>query len=67
MFALRAQKIVNNQWIVTIKNSILEVLPFIFADSLITLLSIPKNFWNWWPDLSQINNFTFDLISIFEY
>ena len=64
-FAPRAQKIANNQWIVTIKNSILEVLPFIFVGSLITLLNIPTNFWKWWPDLSPINSFTFGLTSIF--
>lgn len=64
-FAPRAQKIANNQWIVTIKNSILEVLPFIFVGSLITLLNIPTNFVSWWPDLSPINSFTFGLTSIF--
>jgi cellobiose PTS system EIIC component len=64
-FAPKAQKIANNQWIVTIKNSILEVLPFIFVGSLITLLDIPTNFWKWWPNLSPINNFTFGLTSIF--
>ena len=64
-FAPRAQKIANNQWIVTIKNSILEVLPFIFVGSLITLLNIPTNFWKWWPDLSPISSFTFGLTSIF--
>lgn len=45
-FAPRAQKIANNQWILTIKNSILQVLPFIFVGSLITLLDIPANFLN---------------------
>lgn len=64
-FAPRAQKIANNQWILTIKNSILQVLPFIFVGSLITLLDIPANFFKWWPDLSPISNFTFGLTSIF--
>lgn len=64
-FAPRAQKIAKNQWIVTIKNSVLEVLPFIFVGSLITLLNIPINFFKWWPNLSPINSFTFGLTSIF--
>lgn len=64
-FAPRAQKIANNGWIVTIKNSILEVLPFIFVGSFITLLNIPLNFWKWWPNLAQISSFTFGLVSIF--
>lgn len=64
-FAPKAQKVANNQWILTIKNSILEVLPFIFVGSFITLLQIPANFWKWWPDLSPINSFTFGLTSIF--
>ena len=64
-FAPKAQKIASNGWIVTIKNSILQVLPFIFVGSLITLLDIPQNFWKWWPDLSPISSFTFGLASIF--
>lgn len=64
-FAPRAQKIANNGWIVTIKNYILEVLPFIFVGSFITLLNIPLNFWKWWPNLAPISSFTFGLVSIF--
>lgn len=64
-FAPGAQKIANNDWIVTIKNSILEVLPFIFVGSFITLFNIPLNFWKWWPDLAPISSFTFGLVSIF--
>lgn len=64
-FAPKAQKIANNGWIVTIKNSILEVLPFIFVGSFITLLNIPLNFWKWWPNLAPISSFTFGLVSIF--
>ena len=64
-FAPRAQKIANNGWIVTIKNSISEVLPFIFVGSFITLLNIPLNFWKWWPNLAPISSFTFGLVSIF--
>lgn len=64
-FAPRAQKVANNEWVLTIKNSILQVLPFIFVGSLITLLDIPENFFDWWPNLSPISSFTFGLTSIF--
>ncbi|WP_228765750.1 hypothetical protein [Bombilactobacillus apium] len=46
-FAPRAQKIANNQWIVTLKNSVLEVLPFILVGSVVSILSIPGNWWSW--------------------
>lgn len=64
-FAPKAQKVANNEWVLTIKNSILQVLPFIFVGSLITLLDIPENFFKWWPNLSPISSFTFGLTSIF--
>lgn len=64
-FAPRAQKIADNVWVLTIKNSILQVLPYIFVGSLITLLDIPTNFWKWWPNFGPISNFTFGLVSIF--
>ena len=43
----------------------MEVLPFIFVGSFITLLNIPLNFWKWWPNLAPISSFTFGLVSIF--
>lgn len=64
-FAPRAQKVASNQWIVTIKNSILQVLPFIFVGSLVTLFEIPGNWWSWWPDFSPVSSYTFGLVSIF--
>jgi len=64
-FAPRAQVVGNNQWIVTLKNSVLEVLPFILVGSVVSLLNIPGNFWSWWPDFGPVSNFTFGLLSIF--
>lgn len=64
-FAPKAQVVGNNEWIVTLKNSVLEVLPFILVGSVISLLNIPGNFWNWWPDFTPISNFSFGLLSIF--
>ncbi|MFC6177696.1 PTS sugar transporter subunit IIC [Companilactobacillus huachuanensis] len=64
-FAPKAQVVGNNQWIVTLKNSVLEVLPFILVGSIVSLLNIPGNFWSWWPNFTPISNFTFGLLSIF--
>lgn len=64
-FAPKAQIVGNNQWIVTLKKSVLEVLPFILVGSIVSLLNIPGNFWKWWPDFTPISNFTFGLLSIF--
>lgn len=64
-FAPRAQKVANNQWVVTLKNSVLQVLPFILVGSVISILNIPGNWWKWWPDFSPISSFTFGLLSIF--
>ena len=64
-FAPRAQKIANNQWIITLKNSVLEVLPFILVGSFVSILNIPGNWWSWWPNFSPISSFTFGLLSIF--
>ncbi|MCO6542053.1 MAG: PTS sugar transporter subunit IIC [Lactobacillus sp.] len=64
-FAPKAQAIGNNQWILTLKNSILEVLPFILVGSVVSLLNIPGNFWKWWPDFTPVSSFSFGLLSIF--
>lgn len=64
-FAPKAQVVGNNQWIVTLKNSVLEILPFILVGSVVSLLNIPGNFWKWWPDFSPVSSFTFGMISIF--
>lgn len=64
-FAPKAQVVGNNQWVVTLKNSVLEVLPFILVGSVVSLLNIPGNFWKWWPDFTPVSSFTFGLLSIF--
>ncbi len=64
-FAPKAQLVGNNEWVMTLKNSVLEALPFILVGSVVNLLDIPGNFWKWWPDFSPILNFTFGLLSIF--
>lgn len=64
-FAPAASKVNQNTWVNVLKDSVLQTLPFILVSSLISLISIPGNFWKWWPNFSPISNFTFGLISIF--
>lgn len=58
-------KINHNVWIMTLKDSIMQVLPLILFGSLITVLSLIKNLVPAFPDLSVLSNYTFGLISIF--
>lgn len=64
-FAPEAAKVNKNTWINVLKDSVLQTLPFILVSSLVSLVSIPGNFWKWWPNFSPISNFTFGLISIY--
>ena len=40
-FAPKMQKINNNPWILTIKESIMQVMPLIFLGSIFCILTIP--------------------------
>lgn len=64
-FAPRMNRISRNIWVSVLKDSILQVLPFILVSSVVTLLSLVSNIWKGMPDLWGIGNFTFGLISIF--
>ena len=49
-FSPTVNKIVQNPWILTIKNSVLQTLPLIFLGSIFSLLTIPQNYFKWWPN-----------------
>lgn len=63
--APRMNKINRNIWVRVLKDSVLQILPFILVSSFITLLNLFSNVWKWWPDLSGISNFTFGIVSIY--
>lgn len=46
-FSPKMNKIVQNPWILTIKNSVLQALPLIFLGSIFSLLTIPMNYFEW--------------------
>lgn len=64
-FAPKMQKINNNPWILTIKESIMQVMPLIFLGSIFCILTIPGDYISWWPNFWTIYNWTFGMVSIF--
>ncbi len=64
-FAPPMNKVNRNVWVLTLKDSIMQVLPMILVGSLVTVLSILKNFLPWFPNLSTISNYTMGLLSVF--
>ncbi len=65
-FAPRMTKINNNQWIVTLKDSIMQTLPLIFLGSLFCCLTIPGDVFkiSWWPDFWTPFGWTLGMISL---
>lgn len=59
-------KINHNVWVVTLKDSINQVMPLIFLGSIFSLLTIPGSAfkWQWWPDFSVPNGWTMGMISL---
>ena len=66
-FAPRMNKINHNVWVITLKDSIMQLLPFILLGSLFCLLTIPgdvfhiKNYPNFWT----LFGWTMGLLSLF--
>lgn len=64
-FAPKMNKIVQNDWIQTIKNSVMQVLPLIFLGSLFCVLTLPENYLSNWPNFWTLYSWTFGLVSLF--
>jgi len=63
--APRMTKINNNVWIVSLKDSIMQVLPFIFLGSLFAMLAILNDYVPWLPSFWTPFGWTMGLISLF--
>ena len=61
----RVNKVSKNIWIQSIQNAIMLSLPMIFVGSLISVVSLFRNFIPALPDLNPINQFSFGLFSLF--
>ncbi|MDQ6420028.1 PTS transporter subunit EIIC [Paenibacillus sp. LHD-117] len=64
-FAPRLETFTKNVWVDSIQEAIMVTLPMIFIGSLITLVSILKDFVPGMPDLTPITTFSFGLLGIF--
>lgn len=66
-FAPRLNKINNNTWIITLKDSIMQTLPFILVGSVFCLLTIPGTVfnWTWWPNFWTPFGWTMGMLSLF--
>ncbi|WP_195576433.1 PTS sugar transporter subunit IIC [Paenibacillus sp. 1001270B_150601_E10] len=64
-FAPRLEKFTNNVWVSSIQEAIMVTLPMIFIGSIITLISILKDFIPGMPDLTPITTFSFGLLGMF--
>jgi PTS system cellobiose-specific IIC component len=64
-FSPRMSKINNNVWIVTLKDSIMQVLPFIFLGSVFAMLAILNDWVPWLPSFWTPFGWTMGMISLF--
>lgn len=66
-FAPKMNKVNHSAWVVTLKDSIMQVLPFIFLGSLFCVLTIPGDVfgWAWWPNFWTPFGWTMGMISLF--
>ena len=65
-FAPRMHKISNNVWVVTLKDSIMQILPFILVGSIFVMLTIPGDVFSieGWPNFWTPFGWTMGMISI---
>lgn len=64
-FAPKMNKVNHNVWVVTIKDSIMQVLPFIFLGSLFSMLAILNDFFPSLPSFWTPFGWTMGMISLF--
>lgn len=65
-FSPRMTTINNNVWVTTLKDSIMQLLPFIFLGSLFCMLTIPGDTFGirWWPNFWTPYGWTMGMISL---
>lgn len=63
-FAPKMNKLVQNPYISSIKGSVMQALPLIFLGSVFSLLTIPENYIEGWPNFWTPQGWTFGLVSL---
>ncbi len=66
-FSPKMNKINHNIWVVTLKDSIMQTLPFILLGSVFCMLTIPGSVFNisWWPNFWTPFGWTMGMLSLF--
>ncbi|MDN3020069.1 PTS transporter subunit EIIC [Paenibacillus sp. BSR1-1] len=64
-FAPKVNKMAKNPWVASVQSAILAAMPMVFIGSFATILSIVKDYWKGFPDLSLLSTFSFGLFSLF--
>lgn len=64
-FAPVMNKISRNVWILTLKDSIMQILPMILVGSLVTVLAILQDYIPNFPNLWTLNSYSLGLIALF--
>jgi cellobiose PTS system EIIC component len=64
-FSPRMNKVNNNVWIVTVKDSVMQTLPFIFVGSVFCMLAILDEYISWLPDFWTPYGWTMGMVSLF--
>lgn len=57
----------HNVWVTTLKDSIMQALPFILLGSIFCCLTVPGDVfgWNWWPNFWTPFGWTMGMLSLF--
>lgn len=65
-FSPKMNKINHNVWIVTLKDSINQIMPLIFLGSVFSMLTLPGSIfgWEWWPNFGIPQGWTMGMVSI---
>ena len=63
-FAPKMNKLVQNPYISSLKGSVMQALPLIFLGSVFSLLTIPENYIEGWPNFWTPQGWTFGLVSL---
>ncbi|AZO94106.1 PTS transporter subunit EIIC [Halocella sp. SP3-1] len=64
-FAPVMNKINRNVWVLTLKDSIMQILPMILVGSLVTVLAILQDYIPNFPNLWTLNSYSLGLIALF--
>ncbi|PWH07429.1 PTS sugar transporter subunit IIC [Brachybacterium endophyticum] len=64
-FSPRLNVVNNNPWIVSLKDSVMQTLPFIFLGSVFAMLAVLHDHISWWPDFWVPYGWTMGMIGLF--